>query len=332
MGDAPTRHVYGPVPSRRLGRSLGVDLVPYKVCSYDCTYCQLGRTTSKTASLAEYVPVAEVLDDLAERLRRGPVPDVIGLAGSGEPTLHSRIGELIEGIKRVTRVPVAVLTNGSLLWRPEVREGLAEADVVLPSLDAGDPDVFARVNRPHPDVSFERMVEGLVDFAGGYRGEIRLEVFVLGGITDTTEAIGRIARIAARVRPARVQLNTVSRPPAEDEAFAVPLAALERLRGAFAGRAEVIAEEPRVVPGDPGVGRDAGAEILALVSRRPCTVEGIASGLGLHPNEVVKRVERLCGEGLVRTDRRENGVFYERVRGGGEGGRGAPSPGGRDGP
>jgi wyosine [tRNA(Phe)-imidazoG37] synthetase (radical SAM superfamily) len=160
-----SRYVYGPVPSRRLGRSLGVDLVPFKTCPYDCLYCQLGRTTNKTIDPREYAPVDGVLDELGERLCAGPRPDFIGLAGSGEPTLHAGLGEIIAGIKVRSSVPVAVLTNGSLLWRPEVRAGLAHADVVLPSLDAGSPWIFERVNRPHHDVSFERMVDGLSVFS-----------------------------------------------------------------------------------------------------------------------------------------------------------------------
>ena len=182
MSTRTSRHVYGPVPSRRLGRSLGVDLVPFKTCSYDCIYCQLGRTTNKTTERKEYVPVDDVLEELAEKLRSEPGPDYVGLAGSGEPTLHARIGDLIAGIKRLTSVPVAVLTNGSMLWRSDVRAGIAEADLVMPSLDAGTPRRFERVNRPHRDISFEKMVDGLVTFCAVFRGKVWLEVFVLAGI------------------------------------------------------------------------------------------------------------------------------------------------------
>ncbi|MBN1605670.1 MAG: radical SAM protein [Polyangiaceae bacterium] len=305
--------VYGPVPSRRLGRSLGVDLVPFKTCPYDCIYCQLGRSTNKTIDPGEYVPVDDALGDVAERLRAGPSPDFIGLAGSGEPTLHSRIGDIISGLKGLTGTPIAVLTNGSLLWRPEVRDGIAEADVVMPSLDAGDQATFQRVNRPHPDISFERMVEGLLAFSHGFEGKIYLEVFVLAGVTDGAEEIRRIAAIAEEMRPDRVQLNTVSRPPADSCALAVPTATLERLSRLFVGCCEVIAEsrmDPRV---DAPGGRDAEDEILELVSRRPCAVEGIAAGLAMHPNAVVKHLEALAMKGSVRAQRRGNVVFYQGV-------------------
>jgi wyosine [tRNA(Phe)-imidazoG37] synthetase (radical SAM superfamily) len=285
--------------------------VPFKTCSYDCLYCQLGRTTNLTIDRREYVPVDDVLAELAEKLRSGPSPDFIGLAGSGEPTLHARIGDIVTGVKALTRVPVAVLTNGSLLWNPEVRAGLAEADLILPSLDAGAPASFARVNRPHADLSFERMVDGLLTFAPGFAGKIWLEVFVLGGITDRPEEIRRIAAIVEKLRPARVQLNTVSRPPADAGAVAVPAEQLERLRGRFACPGEVIAETPPT----PSAGRVGSGEIedeiVALLSRRPCTVEGIAAGLGLRPNEVLKHLDELCTRGTIRSGRQGESVYYE---------------------
>jgi len=314
MSARAARFVYGPVPSRRLGRSLGVDLVPYKTCSYDCTYCQLGRTTNRTTELREYAPVGAVLDELRRRLPSGPTPDFIGLAGSGEPTLHAGIGELVAGIKGMTTIPVAVLTNGSMLWASDVRAGLAEADLVMPSLDAGDQRVFERVNRPHPDIQFDRVVDGLITFADGFRGAIWLEVFVLGGITDRPDHMERIVSIAERIHPARVQLNTVSRPPAEGNAHAASAEALERLRGLFPGFCEIIAGGRPIEPTDAAAGRNTAGEILALLGRRPCTVEGISAGLGMRASEVVKHLDALCTISAVRSERRGDAVFYEEVR------------------
>lgn len=308
-----SRFVYGPVPSRRLGRSLGVDLVPFKTCSYDCVYCQLGRTTNQTTDLQEYVSVAVALEELAERLHAGPRPDFIGLAGSGEPTLHARIGEIIGGIKALSNIPVAVLTNGSLLWKPEVRAGIAEADVVMPSLDAGSQAVFERVNRPHPDISFERMVDGLMAFSHGFRGKLCLEVFVLADVTDTPDQVGRIAALAERMRPDRVQLNTVSRPPCEACALAVSPANLEKLCERFVGHCEVIAEHLAAPMTRAHARDDVDGQIEALLRRRACTVEGIAVGLGLAPNEVLKHLEVLLTTGAVRSERRGNVIFYAGV-------------------
>ncbi len=309
-----SRFVYGPVPSRRLGRSLGVDLVPFKTCSYDCIYCQLGRTTNRTTDLREYVPVDGVLDEVVERLRAEPSPEFIGLAGSGEPTLHARIGDIIAGIKALTSIPVAVLTNGSLLWRSDVRASLAEADLVMPSLDAGAQSSFERVNRPHSDISFERMVDGLLTFSHDFKGKVWLEVFVLRGITDGLDEMGRIAAIVEKMQPSRVQLNTALRPPAEVCALAVPFDSLERLCGLFARPCEVIAESHTVQPACSARSEDAEDQIAALLGRRPCTVEGIAAGLGLCPNEVLKHLDVLCTRGTVRAERRGDAVFYEGPR------------------
>lgn len=313
MSQRASRYIYGPVPSRRLGRSLGVDLVPFKTCSYDCIYCQLGRTTNKTIELAEYVPVDDVLAELREKLKKERRPDFIGLAGSGEPTLHARFADIVAGVKAFTDVPVAVLTNGSLLWRPEVRAGLAKADLVMPSLDAGTLSSFTRVNRPHADISFEQMHDGLLTFSHKFKGKVWLEVFVLAGMTDRREEVLRIAAIVNKMRLDRVHLNTVSRPPAEASALTVPADDLEKFRGLFSCPCEVIAKIHQGQLVRSTGGENAEDRIIALLSRRPCAVEGIATGLGLHPNEVLKHLHTLSAKGAIRSERKGEAVFYEGV-------------------
>jgi len=270
-------YVFGPVPSRRLGLSLGVDLVPFKTCTYDCIYCQLGCTTRLTTERREWAPVEPLLAELKEKLE--PRPDYITFSGSGEPTLHSRLGEIIERIKAMTDVPVAVLTNGSLLWQPEARASLRRADLVSPSLDAGDAAAFEAVNRPPAGFSFERMVAGLEAFRGEFSGQYWLEVFVLAGYTGTVEAMRRIAACAARIRPDRVQLNTVSRPPAEGFARGVSREQLLEFAPLFTPPAEIIAEFPHAAraPGAPA-GID---DVLDLIRRHPATARDVAEGLGL---------------------------------------------------
>ena len=291
------QYVFGPVPSRRLGRSLGVDLVPFKTCTYDCIYCQLGRTTHKTTVREEYVPLGPVVAEVRRKLAEGPLPDYVTLSGSGEPTLYSRLAELISEIKAITSTPVAVLTNGSLLWQAEVRESLAGADLVLPSLDAGSDALFQQVNRPHPEVTFERMITGLQEFRRGFAKPIWLEVFLLEGLTAVpTEAV-RIAEIAAGISPDRLQLNSVARPAAEDYARAVSLQTLHGYAGAFGERAEVIMEYEAIAQSERGHADE--AEVLALLRRRPCRVEDLAQGLGLHRNEVLKHLGHLLRAGQV---------------------------------
>ncbi len=303
------RHVFGPVPSRRLGRSLGVDLVPFKTCTFDCIYCQLGRTTRKTVERKEWVSMDAVLDELKQKLTCRP--DYITLSGSGEPTLHSRLGEIIEHIQAMTDVPVAVLTNGSLLWQKEVREEVALADVVLPSLDAPDPERFDFINRPHPEITFERLVDGLAAFRREFAGKYWLEVMLLGGYTSLPAQVRQLADWARRIRPDKVQLNTAVRPPAEEYAMAVPPDRLAELARMFEPLAEVIAEHQghRTVP----EWQPSCEVILALLQRRPCSAQDVAHGLGMKQSEAVKLLAGMEAQGQVQCSRRGTQIFYRPV-------------------
>ena len=307
------KYVFGPVPSRRLGRSLGVDLVPFKTCTYDCIYCQLGRTTCKTTERREYVPVADVLAELKARLAVSTPPDYITLSGSGEPTLHSGIGEIIAGIRKLTQIPIAVLTNGSLLINQAVQQELGSADLIIPSLDAGDDVIFQRINRPHADIRFEAIVSGLAQFCTSYRGEVWLEVFLLGGITDIDAEVAKIARQVKCICLTRVQLNTVARPPAEDYAHPVPLKQMERYCGFFFPQAEVIVEHD-AFPETLTAGGAESKDIIALLGRRPCTLKDIADGLGLHPTQVAKTLEHLRNDGKIIEQRVDNRIYYEPLK------------------
>jgi len=314
MSQAGFRYVYGPVPSRRLGRSLGIDLVPFKTCTYDCVYCQLGRTTNKTTERKEYVAVEEILSEMERKLAVEPAPDFISLAGSGEPTLNARIGDLIVKIKSLTHIPVAVLTNGSLLWMREVQEALMQADLILPSLDAGDEHLFQCVNRPHGEIAFEKVIDGIAEFAGRFPGSVWLEVFLLAGVTGIPAEIEKLAALANRIRPTRVQLNTVSRPPAEEFAFAISGEQMGGFRKLFSETAEIIVESEQGESPVSSTGGESDTDILSLLSRRPCTVRGVSSGLGLHPEEVSKRLYVLRKQGSVVSVRRNDVIFYETVR------------------
>lgn len=302
-----SKYIFGPVPSRRLGRSLGVDIVPFKTCSYDCIYCQLGRTTSKTIERKQWVPLADVVDELRKSLPSEP--DYITLSGSGEPTLHRQLGELVARIKKITAIPVAVLTNGSLLWRGDVRQQLLGADLVIPSLDAGDEIMFRLVNRPHEGISFEKMLAGLIGFRRQFRGEYWLEVFVLGAYTAIPAELSKLAECVRRIKPDRVQLNTVTRPPAEKYAGGVSPERLASLSSLFGPTAEVIAEF-RDVHREPefAAGRE---EILAMLRRRPCSVDDIAGGLGMHRNEVIKYIEELNAESLLDQSVIADRLYYK---------------------
>ena len=308
-----THYVFGPVPSRRLGRSLGVDLVPHKTCSYDCAYCQLGPTTNRTLERGPFVSLRSVLGELRSKLATGIAPDYITLSGSGEPTLQAGLGALIAGIRRMTDRPVAVLTNGSLLWRQDVRSELQTADLVIPSLDAGDAAMFRRVNRPHPDLEFERMVAGLVAFRRAFPGQLWLEVFLLAGLTTTDDQLRKIRALLDAIGPDRIQLNTVARPPSEHGARAASAAALAHATRVLGPRAEVIAERPAADTPDTVTLQV--EEILALLARRPCTLDDMAAGLQTHRLGVAKQVEQLLRSQTIVSRRYGRRVYYQPAPG-----------------
>lgn len=299
-------HVYGPVPSRRLGRSLGVDLVPFKTCPYDCIYCQLGRTTDKSLKRRDWFPLDDIVDDLAERLRFHP--DHITLGGSGEPTLHAGIGDLIETIQTMTDIPVVVLTNGALLWQPEVRRQLREAAMVIPSLDAGDSDMFQTVNRPHEALEFDQVVEGLIEFRQEYWGQYWLEVLLLQNFTAAESEIRKMAVWVERIRPNRVQINTATRPTAETFAGAIDPAYLRKVVRFFPCKTEVVGQH--AAEGIKSSLHDGGSAILDLLRRRPCTIDDIAEALQTHRLEISKYLEDLLQRRLIERRRAGNRLFF----------------------
>ncbi len=311
MGTRSHTYVYGPVPSRRLGRSLGIDLVPHKTCSYDCIYCQLGPTTVKTLERDAYGDVDDMVQEVQRRLNScASPPDYIGIAGSGEPTLNSHVGRLIEKVKTITSVPVAVLTNGSLLWMPEVRDDLMRADVVLPSLDAGDGPSFERVNRPHPDLSFAEMVEGIASFTGSFAGEVWLEVLLVADVTGVLEEAAKIATLAEYIAPTRIQLNTVCRPPTERSALAVADADMRALKALFPGEVDIISHDPGISTAALPTEGPSDDEIMTLLQRRPCTASDVADGLGMHINDAIKRLDMLVTTARVTTTVMDDRTFF----------------------
>jgi wyosine [tRNA(Phe)-imidazoG37] synthetase (radical SAM superfamily) len=301
-----TGHIFGPVPSRRLGRSLGVDIVPFKTCTYDCIYCQLGRTTHKMVDRCEWFPLDDILEELRDKL--AAKPDYITLSGSGEPTLYSRLDELIDRIRAMTDIPVAVLTNGSLLWQPELRRQLMNANLVIPSLDAGDSAVFDAVNRPHHTITFEKMLEGLVDFRREYKGAYWLEVLLVAGYNAVQSSLKGIIDCIKRIGPDRVQLNTATRPPADKYAYPVSQSRLMKLSRRFDPPAEVIADYRGVHTQEEF--RTGQKEVLEMILRRPCSKEDIAQGLCMHRNEVIKYMEKLTALGKVETQKANGHIFY----------------------
>jgi wyosine [tRNA(Phe)-imidazoG37] synthetase (radical SAM superfamily) len=267
----------------------------------------LGRTTCKTIVRKEWAPLDLVLMDIEKKLDTNP--DYITLSGSGEPTLFSRIGELIAHIRRLTNIPIAVLTNGSLLWQKEVRDPLLQADLVIPSLDAGDEIMFQAVNRPHHEITHETMLTGIIEFRQEFRGQLWLEIFVLAGHTAVESELLKLKRCAERIRPDRVQLNTVTRPPAEYFADSVSRARLEQIAAIFDPPAEVIADYRKIYERKEFVTNR--KDILNLLERRPCSVDDIVNGLGMNRHETLKHMEELIKENLVVHSFINGKLFYK---------------------
>jgi wyosine [tRNA(Phe)-imidazoG37] synthetase (radical SAM superfamily) len=217
MEEQKIKYVFGPVPSRRLGQSLGIDTIPLKTCNWNCVYCQLGRTVPVTNERKEYFPRQEILVEVRQALASHEPGEIdwVTFVGSGEPTLHSSIGWLIQQVKALTDLPVAVITNGALLYRPEVRQALMPADAVMPTVDAGTPELYRRINRPHPEVTFERLVSGLIAFRLEYRGKLWPEVMLVRGLNDTEEALRAIASVLRRIGPDEIHISLPTRPPVE---------------------------------------------------------------------------------------------------------------------
>lgn len=303
-------HIYGPVPSRRLGRSLGIDLVPHKICTYNCIYCQIGKTTKKTLLRKEYVPVKEVLEEVELFVKEEFSPiDHFSLSGSGEPTLHSKIRSVIEEIKTLSSIPVAVITNGSLLYEREVREDLLGADVVLPSLDAVSSEVFMRINRPHPEISAEKIIEGMVEFRKVYKGQIWLEVLFCKEVNDTPGELRRMKEVVERVQPDLIHLNTVVRPPSEDWVKPLNQKEMEEIQAFFGEKATIISEFDRHLL--PATESNLAEETLRILRRRPLSLTDLSKGMGIPEKELEKYIEPLVKERKIRARLFGNSIYYE---------------------
>ena len=304
------RHLYGPVPSRRLGRSLGIDLVPKKICTYDCIYCQIGNTTEKTLVRKEYVPVREILEEVGRFLKEEHSSiDHLSLAGSGEPTLHSKIRSIIEGLKKITSIPLAVITNGFLLWEPEVREDLLQADIVLPSLDAVSQEVFMRINRPRSGFSIEKVIKGMVGFRKVYKGQIWLEMLFCKGVNNSKEELLGMKKAIDRIHPDRIHLNTVVRPPSEKWAAPLSQKKMEEIRAFFGEKVSIISafdRHPSFISG-----KDIKEEVLKILERRPLSLSDLSKGMGIPQNELDEYIESLVQAGKIQARIFGGSIYYE---------------------
>ncbi|MFA5738130.1 MAG: radical SAM protein [Bacteroidales bacterium] len=305
------KFLFGPVPSRRLGMSLGIDLVPAKVCSLDCVYCEVGRTTKLTANRAEYVPLNGILEELNDFFIHNEDPDYITFSGSGEPTLNNRIKEVLQYVKsRKPSVPVAVLTNGTLCSDINVRQAIINADVVLPSLDAATDKVFTKINRPVPLLTAAKCIEGLTLFRQEYQGQMWLEVFILPGYNDDPYELAAIKNAILRIQPNKIQLNTLDRPGTVPGLRSATREELIRIIDFWdLPNVEIIASAV-LRKQIQSYKEDIESIILGTITRRPCTLKDLSIMLGLHGNEINKYLSTLEQEGKIYSTQEERGIFF----------------------
>ncbi|HGJ66725.1 TPA: radical SAM protein [bacterium] len=306
------KYIFGPVPSRRLGMSLGVDIIPFKTCTLDCIYCQLGVTTKKVIERENFVPQDEVLAELKQVLNQDSKRiDFITFSGSGEPTLNSQLGEMIANTKTFTDVPIAVITNGSLLYRDDVRNDLIKADLVVPSLDAMTDETLRKVNRHNECLNAKLIIDGLRDFTQEYKGKIWLEIMLVKGVNDDLDEIKEMAEFIRSLKLDKIHLNTVIRPPAEDFAQPITSEEIQKITSLFDDRVEIIADFDKIVKTKKLESFEIlEAQILSLVNRRPCTLDDISTSTGLHHNEIVKHLDHLLQKGLIKQTRRDNKIYW----------------------
>jgi len=298
------KYLFGPVNSRRLGVSLGVDLVPYKTCSLNCVYCECGDTTDLTSAVAEYVPTDEVIAELDGYCAASPRLDVITFSGSGEPTLHSGIGRIIDHIKdRYPRYRVAVLTNGTMLRDPAVRRSIARADIVVPSLDAAIQWTFDAICRPVEDTSVEAVIVGIASFRRSFPGLMLLEIFIVLGVNDNPEELEALRKAALYIAPDAVQLNHLDRPAAASELVSDTDAnQLEAIRDYLAPlKVQIVRSR---LPGEaaPWDSSAIFREVLAAFGPEPTSLHRLSISTGIREGELAKILARMSEQGLVHLD------------------------------
>jgi wyosine [tRNA(Phe)-imidazoG37] synthetase (radical SAM superfamily) len=304
-------YLFGPVPSRRLGISLGVDLVPMKTCTLDCIYCECGKTSRLTLERKEYVPFDAIKKELIHYLANHAQPDYITFSGSGEPTLHLKIGDVIHFIKdQAPDIPVAVLTNGTLFFQKQVRKDMKDAAVVIPSLDAATEKTFNKINRPSSHLRLDSIIGGLVQFRKEYNGKIWLEIFIIPGLNDSTHELEALKQTIKKIKPDQIHLNTLDRPGTVSTLRPASREELEHVLEYLQLENAVIVADPPERKALLAYRKDIASAILGTIARRPCTITDLAEILGLPADDVKTYLASMETEGSIKSVKQNRGLFY----------------------
>lgn len=303
------KNIFGPVPSRRLGLSLGIDLIPAKTCSMDCLYCECGRTTELTIERKRWFNPDEILKELSTVIQRNNKIDFLTFSGSGEPTLSTDISYIIKRIKKNYTIPVCVLTNGSLLYLDEVKKDLSEADVVIPSLDAVSDAIFKKINRPHKELDITKIIKGLIDFKKIFSGKYYIEILFLRGINDSEDEIKKISSAIDKIKPDKVQLNTNARPGTKKNIVPLSQDELKKFTSYFNFPVEIISSFNK--KNNIDIFSD---EIVELLKRRPCSCEDIEKLTGLQSDLQNEMMENFKKKGLNIVAEKVENIIYFRIK------------------
>jgi len=277
----------------------------------NCIYCEIGKTTNLTIQRDEYVSYQEIKEELEDYLGTQPYLDFITFSGAGEPTLNSRIGDIITFLKKdFPDYRIALITNSSLLPDPELRKEVSGVDIILPSLDAASQKTFEKINRPVDSLKVKDIIAGLVSFRRESKAEMWLEIFLLPGINDDEEELKSIRQAVKIIDPHRVQLNSLDRPGTERWLVKEADNKLAEIAEFFQPLpVEIIARQTDKVsfPEIDGAMED---KLISTIKRRPCTAEDMSRILNLHIHEVTKYLEHLHKQGIIKAQEQERGVFY----------------------
>jgi wyosine [tRNA(Phe)-imidazoG37] synthetase (radical SAM superfamily) len=310
-GGFEVKYVFGLVPSRRLGRSLGIDPVPLKTCNWNCVYCQLGRTIPLKNVRCEFFPREEIYAEITQALKTYAPGDIdwITFVGSGETSLHAGIGWLIRQVKSITSLPMAVITNGSLLYLPEIRRELSLADAVLPSLDAGNAVLYRKINRPHPQVTFEGLLDGLIAFRREYHGKLWVEVMLVRGLNDSEIELLHIAKALEKIKPDEIHLLQPDRPPVESWVQPTDQDGLIRAQAILGRTARLV--QPATGSFDLRGEEDLLEAIVAIITRHPMREEELVKTLQrFSPEDADQRLAALEKSGKVQVVERYHTRFW----------------------
>ncbi len=306
------KYLFGPVPSRRLGISLGIDLVPKKVCSLNCVYCEVGKTTLLTTNRKEYIKFDKVIAELNDFMSTNKKIDFITFSGSGEPTLNSRFGDVLNYVKtNYPNIKTAILTNGTLLQDPEIRNQMLKADIVLPSLDAASQEIFEKIDRPEQNIKIENYINGIINFKKEFKGKIWLEVLILPNYNDSKQELDLLKQAIIKINPDSVQLNTLDRPGTVKNLIPATHEQLQEIINYWKlDNVQIIAAAPKRTKIE-SYRNDIESAILGTIERRPCTLDDLHNILGIHINEINKYLGVLENTGKITKQEQQRGTFYK---------------------